>query len=113
MTERSLYWRRHLEAIEAEGISASAYARREGLTLGLLYQWRRKLNALAAGGVGQGDVPSGFVALRVTESLHTLPKEWKLRFNGVELSFPDQPDPSWVSALLLSLQHGQRHASRS
>ena len=38
MTERSLFWRRHLEAIEAEGISTSAYARREGLALGLLYQ---------------------------------------------------------------------------
>ena len=43
MTERSLFWRRHLEAIDAEGISTSAYARREGLALGLLYQWRRKL----------------------------------------------------------------------
>lgn len=113
MTERSLYWRRHLEAIEAEGISASAYARREGLTLGLLYQWRRKLNALADPGVSREEVSSGFVALRVTESLHALPKVWRLSFNGVELSFPDQPDPSWVSALLLSLQHGQRHASRS
>ena len=113
MTERSLYWRRHLEAIEAEGISASVYARREGLTLGLLYQWRRKLNVLAERGIGREDVSSGFVALRVTESLQSFPKAWTLRFNGVELSFPDQPDPSWVSALLLSLQQGNRHASRS
>ena len=112
MTKRSLYWRRHLEAIEAEGISASAYARREGLTLGLLYQWRRKLNGPADPGINREDVPSRFVALRITESLKSLPKEWKLRFNGVELSFPEPPDPNWDSELLLSLKLGNRHASR-
>ena len=105
MTERSLFWRRHLEAIDAEGISTSAYARREGLALGLLYQWRRKLSASA-------DSASGFVAVRVTESLRSIPKEWTLRLNGIELSFPDQPDPSWVADLLLAFQHGHRHASR-
>ncbi len=38
MTERSHFWRRHLEAIDAEGVSTAAYARREGLALGLLYR---------------------------------------------------------------------------
>lgn len=113
MTERSLFWRRHLEAIEAEGISTSAYARREGLALGLLYKWRRKLNTSADRSIGQNSLSSGFVALRVTESLRSIPKEWTVRLNGIELSFPDQPDPSWVASLLLSLQQGTPHASRS
>jgi hypothetical protein len=38
MTERSIFWRRHLEAIDADGVSTAAYARREGLALGLLYR---------------------------------------------------------------------------
>lgn len=37
MTERSFFWRCQLEAIESEGVTTAAYARREGLLLGLLY----------------------------------------------------------------------------
>ena len=40
MTERSHFWRRHLEAIDAEGISTVAYAERERLSLGSLYRKR-------------------------------------------------------------------------
>ena len=113
MTERSIFWRRHLEAFDAEGVSTAAYARREGLALGLLYQWRRKLSSSDDLRKSHDDIPSGFVALRVTESLRSIPKEWTLRLNGVELSFPDRPDPSWVAELILFLQQGNRHASRS
>lgn len=112
MTERSLFWRRHLEAIEAEGITTSAYARREGLTLGLLYQWRRKLAASVDHAIESRD-SAGFVSVRVTESFQSMPKEWMLRLNGIELSFPNQPDPSWLADLVLSLQQGNRHASRT
>jgi hypothetical protein len=31
MTERSVFWANHLKAIDLEGISARAYAAREGL----------------------------------------------------------------------------------
>ena len=85
------------------GVSTSAYARREGLALGLLYLWRRKLSSSDDLRKSQDDIPSGFVALRVTESLRSIPKEWTLRLNGVELSFPDRPDPSWVAELILFL----------
>lgn len=44
MTERSVYWANHLKAIDAEGISARAYAAREGLAIQSLYQWRQKLS---------------------------------------------------------------------
>lgn len=112
MTERSLFWRRHLEAIDAEGISTSAYARREGLALGLLYQWRRKLADSVDHAIGPTNASSSFVAVRVTESLRSIPKDWTLRLNGIELSFPNQPDPAWVADLLLALQNGHQHASR-
>ena len=45
MTDRSQFWRRHLEAIDAEGISTVAYAERERLSLLSLYQWRQKLKS--------------------------------------------------------------------
>ena len=113
MTERS-FWRRHLEAIEAEGITTAAYARREGLSLDLLYQWRRKLSlAPTSLPTSRLEPSSGFVALRVTESLHAIPKAWTLRFQGMELSFPERPDPLWVADLCRSLTGGERYASRS
>ncbi|WP_269497027.1 IS66 family insertion sequence element accessory protein TnpA [Castellaniella sp. S9] len=36
-------WAAHLAAIEAEGISTQAYARREGISAATLYYWRRRL----------------------------------------------------------------------
>jgi len=39
MTERSVFWANHLKAIDSEGISARAYAAREGLAIQSLYQW--------------------------------------------------------------------------
>ncbi len=38
MTERSVFWANHLKAIDAEGISARAYAAREGLAIQSLYR---------------------------------------------------------------------------
>jgi hypothetical protein len=71
MTERSVFWANHLRAIEAEGISARAYAAREGLAIQSLYQWRQKLGQTrgtlgANPSVGMG---SGFVAVNVTGPL--------------------------------------------
>ena len=68
MTERSIFWRRHLEAIDAEGISTVAYAERERLSLGSLYQWRQKLKSDFGIAISQAPTSSsGFVAVRVTE----------------------------------------------
>lgn len=60
------YWARRLSAIKAEGISTKAYAEREGLAVGSLYEWRRRLNQAKR-------KPSGlqrrrdFVAVRVQQ----------------------------------------------
>ena len=70
MTERSFFWRRYLEAIVAEGITTAAYARREGLSLGLLYQWRRKLNPAPASLSTSRRAPApGFVTRKITRAL--------------------------------------------
>ncbi|QGS27568.1 IS66 family insertion sequence element accessory protein TnpA [Cupriavidus metallidurans] len=45
MSEAVAQWAGHLEAIEAEGISAQAYARREGVSAASLYYWRRRLKS--------------------------------------------------------------------
>ena len=40
--EEQVDWATHLSAIEAEGISVQAYARREALSAASLYYWRRR-----------------------------------------------------------------------
>lgn len=43
LTERQRYWLGHLKACKAQGLSLRAYAEAEGLGLGSLYGWNRKL----------------------------------------------------------------------
>ncbi len=70
MTKRSLFWDNHLRVIDAEGISARAYARREGLEIQSLSQWRQKLGSESTCGT--------------------------IRFSEVGLDLPAQPDPFFV-----------------
>lgn len=110
MTERSLFWANHLRAIDAEGISARAYARREGLAIQSLYQWRQKLGQAQSSDVPVSRVSprSGFVAVKVTETLLSESTSWTLRFSGVELELPAQPDPFWLVGLITALEQRGR-----
>jgi hypothetical protein len=66
MTERSVFWANHLKAIDAEGISARAYAAREGLAIQSLYQWRQKLSQVprSHGAYSAVSMTSGFPKFR-------------------------------------------------
>ena len=106
MTERSVFWANHLRAIEAEGISARAYAAREGLAIQSLYQWRQKLGQTrrtlgADPSVGMG---SGFVTVNVTGPLTSQSGVWMLRVGGVELELPAHPDAHWLVGLVMALE---------
>ncbi|NBY22684.1 MAG: cobyrinic acid ac-diamide synthase [Gammaproteobacteria bacterium] len=104
MTERSIFWRRHLEAIHAEGISTVAYAERERLSLGSLYQWRQKLKSDFGIPISQApSSSSGFVAVRVTEHYETN-TSWSLRVGDLEIHLPGHPDVKWLASLALELQ---------
>lgn len=106
MTERSVYWANHLKAIDAEGISARAYATREGLAIQSLYQWRQKLSQSQRfhGADSAVSMTSGFVAIKVTEAMVSEPARWMLRLGGVELELSAHPDAHWLAELVVALE---------
>lgn len=105
MTERSVFWANHLRAIEAQGISARAYAAREGLAIQSLYQWRQKLGQTQRShGADRVSVSSGFVAVKVTETRVSESATWMLRVGGVELELPAHPDAHWLVGLIVALE---------
>jgi transposase len=106
MTERSVFWANHLRAIDAEGISARAYAAREGLAIQSLYQWRQKLGQTQStpSAAPRVSMASGFVAVKVTETLAAEPASWRLRVGGVELELPAHPDAYWLAGLVVALE---------
>ena len=84
---------------------ARAYAAREGLAIQSLYQWRQKLGQTQrSAGAGRLSVSSGFVAVKVTETLVSEPASWMLRMGGVELELPAHPDPSWLVGLVVAME---------
>jgi transposase len=110
MTERSVFWANHLKAIDAEGISARAYAAREGLAIQSLYQWRQKLSQSQRfhGADSAVSMTSGFVAVKVTETMVSEPGRWMLRLRGVELEVSAHPDPHWLVGLVMAMEQRSR-----
>lgn len=106
MTERSVFWANHLKAIDAEGISARAYAAREGLAIQSLYQWRQKLSQVQRfqGADSAASMPAGFVAVKVTETMVSKSAAWLLRMGGIELELPAHPDAHWLAGLVVALE---------
>ena len=105
MTERSVFWANHLRAIDAEGISARAYAAREGLAIQSLYQWRQKLGQTQRShGADRASVSSGFVAVKVSETLVSESASWMLRMGGIEMELPAHPDPNWLVGLVVAME---------
>jgi transposase-like protein len=95
MSERMQYWSRHLAAIEREGITTRAYAQREGLSVGALYQWRRELKAR-----GQAVAGGGFVAVQVAPPAIEPASGCRLRLGAqVVLELSALPSAQWVAGL--------------
>ena len=102
MTERAAYWSGHLAASEREGITTRAYATREGLSVGALYQWRRALKSrvLAAG----SPVPAaaGFLAVTVPPMTggNRDAVACRLRLGGgVTLELTTLPSAAWLASV--------------
>ncbi|MBL8474239.1 MAG: cobyrinic acid ac-diamide synthase [Rhodocyclaceae bacterium] len=106
MSERSEFWGRHLAAIDAEGLSTSAYAQREGLAVASLYWWRRRLQAdkpqrLVTRGGG------GFVPVTVASPAHVSGRAVVVA-GGVRVELDRLPNPEWLAALSGALARGVR-----
>ena len=92
------FWMNHVAELEREATSASAYARREGISVAAIYYWQRKSKKLAA---GPSKPCSSFVQVRVAEgesAPHTpcvliLP-------SAIRLEIAALPSPEWLVSLL-------------
>lgn len=88
-------WVAHVAAVKLEAISASAYARRHGLSVAALYYWQRKL--IANAGLSEARQESKFVALRVADQ-RPCPCTLVLP-SGLHLQMSMLPAPEWLAAL--------------
>ena len=106
MTERAAYWLGHLAAIEREGITTRAYAAREGLSVGALYQWRRALKSRMLATASPVPPSGGFVAVTVpTVSGATRDAVvCRLRLGaGVTLELTSLPSAAWLASVVGAL----------
>ena len=91
-------WQEHVAAIKRESISASAYARRHGLSVAALYYWQRKLKAAPA--CAGSSVIGKFIALRIGDTTAPTPSACTLGLtSGVRLEMSALPSPEWLAAL--------------
>jgi transposase-like protein len=89
------FWVAHVAAVKLEGISASAYAGRHGISVAALYYWQRKLKANAE--VSEAGQKSKFLALRVAEQRQCLCT--LVLPSGLRLEMSALPSPEWLAAL--------------
>jgi hypothetical protein len=97
-TERDRFWLRHLEAIERSSQSASAYARSHGLSVGTLFQAKRRL-------VQRGLIPErrvSFTRVQVDREPRTVEAgPFRLRLaSGVVLEWASAPGIEILGALI-------------
>ena len=88
LTERQRYWRDHLAACAASGQTTKAYAKAHGLSVSMMYSWRKELvtRGVLARRPG-GHEPRGFDRVRVVDSVRS-PGTWHIVLpNGVEVGF--------------------------
>lgn len=107
MSERADFWAGHLAAIEAEGISTSAYAQREGLVAGSLYWWRRRL----ANAVQQAHTrgPSAFVPVMVASRVEPSHVRCAIQVgDAVRIETEQLPSAEWLAALSSALGRDAR-----
>lgn len=107
MRNAKQFWQRHIEAIKAQGVQTSAYAKRHSLSLASLYAWQRKLKDEGSEPIGNAS-RSQFVALQVvkdsiaTRVMAVTPAPVRCTLvlgSGVRLEMQSLPDPQWLLAL--------------
>lgn len=103
MSQGVEYWSAHLSAIEAEGVTAKAYAQQQGLSVSTLYYWRRQLKQTAT--ISEASGSSAFVSMQVAASGPVKPATCSLVLApGVRLELAQLPSAEWLAALGRALQ---------
>jgi hypothetical protein len=103
MRNAKQYWLKHIEAIKAQGMQTTAYARRHNVSLASLYAWQRKLRDEATASKGAAG-RSQFVALQVVDAAAAASVNLPVRCTlvlgaGVRLEMQALPDPQWLLAV--------------
>src|SRR5690625_372224 len=100
------YWQRHIHAQRESGLNIKAYARRESLSVNMLYQWRGLLGLTrrqARSQVTQSSSP-GFAQATVAVVDHALnasTSPCRLTLGpGMHLEMAALPSPQWLLALV-------------
>ena len=102
------YWSSHVAAIKAQGVTTSAYAGQNSLSLAALYYWQRKLQSShvalqPAEVVATPEPQSKFVALRVNDTVAQVSPSSScctlILAGGMHLEMSSLPDPQWLAAV--------------
>ena len=103
MTKREQYWSDHLAAIRSEAISVKAYARREGLSAGALYYWRKRFKQTTKS--SRQLVPVRLATAHATggNTACTLTLG-----PSVHLELPQLPDPDWLARVVSATTNSVR-----
>lgn len=99
ITERQSYWLNHINTVDAGGESRVDYAKRQGLKVKDLYQWKTRLTKL--GFYEAGQTVSDFVAVkRVVPKVSTAARDgssYALVFpNGIRFEFEGSVSPQVI-----------------
>ncbi len=102
LTERQQYWLKHLQSCEQSGQTTKAYAQVHGLSVSMMYSWRKELVVRGLlSRQSNGRRSPGFDRVRVVES--QIPSSvWRITLpNGVQVEVP--VDVGTLSAVLEAL----------
>ena len=103
MSQGMEFWSAHLSAIDAEGVTAKAYAQQHGLSVSSLYYWRRQLRQIDK--VDQTSGSPAFVPVQVSTDCPARPATCSLVLApGVRLELAQLPSAEWLAALGRALQ---------
>lgn len=104
MSKSETYWARHLQAIEALGVSTKAYAKEHGLPVQQLYNWRsllkRQFNETTTGTFQRSSFSSQFMAVTVAQDTHNNSVCTLHLANGIRLEMAQLPKACWLGELL-------------
>lgn len=104
LTQAQRVWHEHLQRIDSESMTISAYARREGVSAQSLYAMRRRLKAQSAAPAVRGEARCElFTTLTVRDAADGPAACVVVLGNGVQLRLARSPDPAWLGAVLREL----------
>ena len=101
LTERQQYWLNHIESCDQLGQATKAYAETHGLSVSMMYSWRKKLSVMGVLSAGSERRQScNFERVQVVGG-EPRSGEWRIVLpNGVQIGFCGVVDGGLLSTVL-------------